>query len=191
MKSPFSLLVVAIVICILVLTGYGVWYSAISAKSADVADLQSSIDTKTETVNRIAATRATLAGIADDEATVQGYFVPETGVVAFINALEARGKEQGASISVLSVSTSGTSARPTLTLMLSIKGTFDEVMRTIGSIEYAPYDLSVSTLSIAQDATSVWHADLKLLIGSVPAARLATSTRAVSLTAFAPSLYVY
>ena len=132
MKAPFFHLVVALPVCVIVLIGYGVWYAAVSAKSAEVVELQRAIDTKTETVNRIAATRATLASIADDETIVRGYFVPETGVVSFIDELEARGEERGTAISVLSVSTSGAgAARPMLVLALSVKGTFDAVMRTV------------------------------------------------------------
>jgi hypothetical protein len=40
-------------------------------------------------------------------------------------------------------------------------------MRTIGIIEYAPYDLLLSDLSVGQDDENEWHADLKILVGSV------------------------
>lgn len=66
MKSSFSHIIIAFVLCIVAIVGYGMWYAAISTKSAAVASLQSQIDTKTETVNRIAATRATLADVASD-----------------------------------------------------------------------------------------------------------------------------
>lgn len=191
MKSSLSSLVVMAILCGAALAGYGVWYAAIAAKSASVAALQSDIDTKTETVNRIAATRATLAGIANDEAAVQDYFVPETGVVAFIDALEERGRAQNAGISVLSVSTGGSTASPTLLLSLTIKGTFDAVMRTVGSIEYAPYSLSITALSIVQDDKDSWHADVKVTVGSVPAARSAPATQSAWPTAFIPSSYAY
>lgn len=175
MKSPFSQLILAISVCAVSLIGYGVSYIAISDKSAAVTLLQSQIDTKTGAVSRIATTRAALAEIAGDETIVQGYFVPETDVVAFINSLETRGRTQGATVSVLSVSTGGTRTRPTISFLLSIKGTFDAVMRTIGAIEYAPYAISIPTLSMNQDAKNSWHADLTLLVGSVSVA-IATTT---------------
>lgn len=176
MKTPFSHIIVAVGVCLIALIGYGVWYAVISEKSTTVADLQSRIDAKTETVNRIAATRATFVGVTSDEAMVQGYFVSEAGIVAFIDALERREKTLGTTVGVLSVSTSGTAAQPSLTLSLTVKGTFDAVMRTVGSIEYAPYDLSISAVSIVQDAENSWHADLKLLVGSLPTVRAATTT---------------
>ncbi len=170
MKSPLTHFILALTACTIVLVGYGFWYAAVSAKSAAVASLQDQISTKTETISRMAAARATLAELSGDEAVVQGYFVPETGVVAFIDSLESRGQAQGAGVSVLSVSTSGTTAQPALTLLLTVTGTFDAVMRTIGAIEYAPYDISIATLSVGKgDAKDSWRADLKLLVGSVAA----------------------
>lgn len=168
MKSPFSHLVTISVLCIVAFIGYGVLYAALSAKSASVAALENSIATKTETVKRIAATRATLAGIATDETVIQNYFVPETGVVSFIDALETHGKEQGALVSVLSVSKSGATEQPALTLAVTIKGTFDAVMRTAGAIEFMPYDLVITSFEVSQDAKDAWHADMKLLVGSLP-----------------------
>ncbi|MFA6414711.1 MAG: hypothetical protein WC217_03820 [Candidatus Paceibacterota bacterium] len=166
MKSPFLHLVLALVVCIAALTGYGFWYSMIANKSVAVTKLQSKIDAKTLAVSRMATTRAALTEIASDEAVVQNYFVPETGVVSFIDGLEERGRALGSTVEVLSVSSENTSARPTLDFNLSVKGTFDAVMRTVGAIEQAPYDISVAALTVGQDVKDSWHADLKLLVGS-------------------------
>ena len=69
-------------------------------------------------------------------------------MVGFINGLEAQGQALGTTVSVLSVS-AGTGKQPTFMLSLTIEGTFDTVMRTVGVIEYAPYDISLySFLSI-------------------------------------------
>ncbi|MFZ3043558.1 MAG: hypothetical protein WA058_00395 [Minisyncoccia bacterium] len=175
MKS-FFYIGIAVALCAVSLVGYGMWYGMVSAKSASVATLQNSIAAKIETVNRIAATRASLADIAADEATVQSYFVPESGVVAFINSLETRGAAQKAAIQVLSVTEGGTKTQPALVFLITVKGTFNAVMRTVGSIEYAPYALTVSSFSIAQDDKNVWHADMKILVGSMPTTTATTSS---------------
>ncbi|MDE1919700.1 MAG: hypothetical protein KGH56_03340 [Patescibacteria group bacterium] len=180
MKSSFSDLILASVICAAVFIGYGFWYAAIASKSVEVTGLESQIEAKTEAVSRMASTRAALAEISGDETVVQSYFVPEIGVVAFIDDLQNRGRALEAAVSVLSVSTGGTSAEPALLFSLSVKGTFDAVMRTVGAIEYAPYAISVSGLSVDQDAKNSWHADLKLRVASVssgtPAGALPTQT---------------
>lgn len=169
MKSPFVRLIITLIVCAVAFVGYGVWFAAIAAKSADVANLESEITATIETTSRVAAARTALAKIVDDEAVVQSYFVPETSVVAFITELEASGRSQDAVVNVVSVSKAGSLAQPVLALALTIKGTFDAVMRTVGAIEYAPFALTISELSLRQDAKNGWQADLKLQVGSVSA----------------------
>lgn len=169
MKPPFFHLIMASIICTVVLSVYGVWYGTITTTSTTAANLQKKIDTKTESVSRTTSARATLAEIADDEATLQGYFVPEAGVVAFINDIEARGRILGATVTVLSVSIGpvSTTTPQTLTLSLVCEGTFDSVMRTVGIIEHAPYYLSLASLSVVQDNKNSWRANMQILVGSV------------------------
>lgn len=174
--------VIACAVCIGAVVGYLAWYAFVGAKSATVADLQSQIDAKTKTAGRIAVARAALSEIAGDETAVQSYFVPETGVVAFIDDIEARGIAQKAIVSVLSVSKDATGAHSTLTFTLSITGTFDAVLRTVGTIEYAPYDLSLASLSLGQDDKNAWHANAVLLVGSVSASATASTTGALPST---------
>ena len=168
MNTPFSNFITALILCVLVSVGYGIWYVAISSQSTDVANVENQIAEKTQPANHIASTRAALTEIAGDENIIQKYFVSKTDIVAFIDNLEERGKAQKTEISVLSVSTEGAPLQPTLILSLTINGTFDAVMRTVGSIEYAPYAISILELSLAQVAENSWHANLKLLVGSVP-----------------------
>lgn len=167
MKSSFAHLGVALIVGIAALVGYGTWYAAIAASSTAGAELQNQISAKTETASRITAARSAISEIVNDETTVRGYFVPEANVVAFIDDLEARGLSRGTTVDVLSVSTSGTGVRPTLELALTIEGSFDAVLRTVGIIEYAPYDLLISKFSLAQDSTDNWHADVTVVVGSV------------------------
>lgn len=166
MKSSFIHLVLAFSVCVLALIGYWLWYGTIADKSADIAVLQNRIDARTATIHRLATTRAALAELSGDEMTVRSYFVPETGVVAFIDGLEARGRILGTSVKVESVSTGGTTEKPTLEFVLSVAGAFDNVMRTVGAIEFAPYAITVSRLSVEHMAKNNWRADLKLLVGS-------------------------
>ena len=168
MKSPFIHLIAALIFCAISFVGYGVWYAAIAAKSAAVADLENQINVKTDTASRIASARAALAEISGDEAAVRSYFIPETGIVAFIDSLQSQGRAHGAVVSVLSVSSGGTSPHPTFIFAITIKGSFNSVMNTVGAIEYLPYALSISSLSLGQDGKNSWHAALNLLISSVP-----------------------
>lgn len=173
MKSHFLNLVGALILTIVVLVGYGFWYGVTASKSATVASLYEQIAAKTETISRIAFAKAAIAEIAGDEAVVQNYFVPQDGVVAFITRLESQGQALGTTVDVLSVSTGSKGTQPILILSLSINGTFNAVMRTVGVIEYMPYDLSISGLSLSKGDKNSWNANLNLRVGSI---KTATST---------------
>ena len=175
MKSPFFHLIFWLVIAVATGAGYWFWYNTVSNESVAVADLQNQINTKTEASVRVAAARTALAEISGDESLVQSYFVPQNGVVSFIDMLEGLAAAQNANMKVLSVSTGGTANQPTLLLTIGIDGTFDSVMRTVGAVEYAPYDVTVSKFAVSQTAKNAWHADLELIVGSVPSSA-ATST---------------
>jgi hypothetical protein len=186
MRTPFIQLGIALAILAGAIIACGIWYSIIARESARVAQLESQIQAKTQVATRIASARAALAEISGDEAAVQAYFVSSANVVGFIDDLEARGKALGASVSVLSVSADPSSAHTALDLVLSVKGPFNAVMRTVGAIEYAPYDIVVSDLSVGQDDKNLWHADLKLVVGSA-SGNLSDTAAAASTTTAQPT----
>lgn len=168
MRSPLSHLFVWVSLLLLALTGYGIWYGAIASESRTVAGLEDQIQAKTEAASRVTSARAAFAEIAGDEAAVEDYFVPEMAVVPFIEDLEARARALGASMKILSVSVGTAAQTPTLVLSLAVGGTFDAVMRTVGAVEYAPYDLVISRLAVAKGGKTEWDASFDVTVGSVP-----------------------
>jgi hypothetical protein len=173
MKSPYLHLVIWVLICVAAIAGYWTWYNSVATESVEAANLQ------TQTVNAadLVADRTTLAELSGDQTTVEGYFVPETGMVSFVTYLQGLAQAESANMKVLSVSTSGTIEQSNFEFVLSINitGTFDSVMRTIGAVEYAPYDLTVSNLSMTQSARNEWQANLELNVGSVSASTHTTN----------------
>lgn len=151
----------------LVFGAYELARALVAHKSATVASLERQIETESKSASRIAAARAALSELAGDETVVQSYFVAPAGVVALIDSLQSRGQTLGANVEVKSVAAAtDTKVRPALLLSLTITGTFDAVMRTIGSIEYAPYDLAITGLSLAAGAEDAWTASVNLSVGS-------------------------
>jgi len=178
MNTSLRHLVSVCVIGTAALFGYGTWYATVAAQSTAAAALQNQIAAQAETISRIASARLALDEIADDEATVQSYFVSEGDIVSFIDQLELRGKNQGATVNVLSVSTGTVGTQPVFVLSLAVNGPFDSVLRTIGTIEYAPYDLFISGLSLSQNDKTSWHATLTLTVGLTKNTTSAASTTA-------------
>lgn len=182
MTSSFFRLGIVCVLFALVIGGYGVWYADVEAKSASVAKLTSQIQASSETEKRISEARESLSDLSGYENTIQNYFVPESGVVAFIDYLESSGRAFGATTTVSSVSkNAGTS--PSLSIALTVTGPFSAVMRTTGVIEYAPYALTLGSYTIQQGGKGVWTASLALTVGSSPAASTTVATSTPSITA--------
>lgn len=169
MKSPLTHFASALALLFLSIAGYIAWYSTVAAKSSEATRLERQITAASENVRTIASVRTAFAEMAGDETKVRSYFVPEESVVSFINDLEARSLAQKTTLRVLSVSTGGTPERPVLLLSLSVEGTFDAAMRTVGAIEYAPYAISVSAFSVDMKEKGVWTVALNLAVGSVSA----------------------
>ncbi len=169
MRPALIQFLVSLAVLILAVAGYGAWYAFVSAQSAHVADLESQIESKTQTALRISSARAALAQITDSEATVNSYFIGEASVVDFINQLQVLGKSLGTAVNVLSVSEGVSNAHSSLVVTLTATGSFDAVMRTVGAIEFAPYDLSLSSFSVHTVQGSGWSADLTVLVGSASA----------------------
>ncbi len=152
-----------------VLVGYVAWYRVVVAESARVVLLDREIAEHSADASRTDALKTTLAEIENDEALVQGYFVSEANVAAFVDDLEARGRALGAVVNTTSVATADTPEHSAIAVALVVTGPFDAVLRTIGSIEYAPYDLMVSSLVFTREVPKPgWRADLKLVVGSAP-----------------------
>lgn len=148
--------------------GYVLWYGTVSAQSVRVADLQAQITAKKSSLTHAASIRATLGSLSNEEAATRQYFVSENTLVSFIGSLQKQGQILGGLVTVKSVSADTRGARPALTLSLTIDGVFDSVMRTIGSIEYAPYDIQVTSLSLQNQGKNAWEAALSVTVGSAP-----------------------
>lgn len=165
MKSSRTHFIIALGLLLATLALYSFWYGTIVAGSAVAASIEARIQEKTELAARVAAARAALVALAGDEQAVGRYFVSETGVVAFIDDLEARGRVQGGSVSVHSVATTTEEAHPALAVGLSVEGPFESVIRTVGTIEYAPKYLRIADLALTH-AGEAWRADLSIVVGS-------------------------
>lgn len=166
MRKALLQLLLALLALAVAALAYFFLYEAVSAKSAEAAQLQTQINEKTQARARVTAAQAALSEIAADETAVRAYFVPEAAVVPFIDDLESRGRVLHTTVAVTSVAAKQVEHRPSLVLSLTINGSFDAVMRTVGAIEYAPYDISVSSLTLTLADGGNWQAGLGVLVGS-------------------------
>ncbi|MDB5264940.1 MAG: hypothetical protein JWN64_511 [Parcubacteria group bacterium] len=169
-RNSFIRFLITLVVLVLVVTTYGAWFAVVGKASAEAAGLRQAIETKQQETARVAAAQEALESLGADEGRINQYFIRADDIVSFLSGLEATGKALGASVEVASVSADTTSQRPHITLALTITGSFDSVFRTLGAIEYAPYDSRLSSLSLASTPTQsgqpVWTASAVFSIGT-------------------------
>lgn len=147
MRRTLIELVVAFLVLASVLGAYAFWYVAVGKARDEAAALSKQIQTKTLESARVTEAKDALALLAADEASMREYFVSTQDIVPFLGMLERKGTALGSSLEVVSVSSDTVAGRERILLSLKITGSFDAVLRTLGAIEYGPYDSAVSNVT--------------------------------------------
>lgn len=183
--KPYTHAIVMILVFIGALSVYGTWYAAIGKESANAVSLQSQIQAKTETEANAQAAKSQLAKALSDQANITGYFVSTNDIVSYLGALQNTGTKYGAKVEVESVTSQPAQPHTLLQLALRITGPFNSVERTLGAIEYEPYDTTVTTVTLDTPGgagTPQWTAAVTMNVGTVDA----TSTPSVSSATTTP-----
>lgn len=174
MKRPFAHLLIALGILTAALIAYGIAYHVLGKMSASTASLAAEVAAKKESASAAALAEEELKRLVQEEAAIAAYFVVPDDIVSFLETLQEEGKMLGTDVTVISVSAVPT-PRPHLDLALKVEGTFDAVTRTVGAIEYSPFDLTVSSLVLdsvqeptesGNASTGEWTAQMKLSVGT-------------------------
>lgn len=150
MKKVTVQLIAAAIVLIVVLIVYTLWYMAVSAESAQVASLQQQILQKSQTATRISSAKSELAQLDPEKQEVSQYFISTNNIVVFLEQLSSVGQNLGATVQVASVSAtqpSGGTPYGSIDLSLKITGSFQAVMRTLGAIEYGPYNIKTNSVT--------------------------------------------
>jgi Tfp pilus assembly protein PilO len=166
--TAFIGIISALVACLVAGGAYGVWYSAVADASAEGARLETELKNREAAGGRAATARRSLEELAEQESRVASYLVSSSEIVPFLESLEGVGDVLGAEVDVVSVGDSpDTSGR--IPLSLSISGSFNAVMRTVGAIEHHPNDVRVTSLTLdtpqGDAASSEWTANVTFSVG--------------------------
>jgi Tfp pilus assembly protein PilO len=163
----------ALVLIVIMLSLYGYAYAQVSLKSAELKSLTLQISKKTLAAADAGAARAQLAALAPQEATLQQYFLSNADIVSFLEQLATTGKYFGSKVEVVSVAAVPGTPNGALNLSLTVTGSFDAVMRTVGAIEYGPHETTVTnfTLTTMGDSSQAssspqWQASATFLVGT-------------------------
>lgn len=168
-RASLIQLVVALAVFGSALGAYGFWYSLVGKSSVEAAALSEEIRTKSKDSARVAAAKVALESLAEDETAMRAYLVREQDIVPFLGTLEDTGASLGANVEVVSVSAEPKGERSQLQLSLKITGSFDAVLRTLGAIEYGPYDSAIQSVTfdtVPTEGSSSWTAAATFTLGT-------------------------
>lgn len=167
---PLIQLVCAALLLVVVGGVYAFGYTFVGKASAEAARLATEIRTKSEETTRVVAAKAALVSLVEDEANVRQYLVRPEDIVGFLERLERTGQALGATVEVVSVSADRGTPRGRITLALKISGSFDSVLRTLGTIEYGAFDSTLTSLTFDRPIVGAekeeWTAAASFIIGT-------------------------
>lgn len=172
MSRTIIFLSISVALLASAMTAYGLWYRYAAQAADRAAALATEIAERRMDLDRARDAEARLASLAEDEVAIQKHFVSTQDVVPFLESLERTGSALGADVEVVSVG-AVTEPRPSLNVSLKITGGFDSVLRTLGAIEYAPYDIEIVSLTfdtVPTGTASAWTAAATFVIGTRDAA---------------------
>jgi Tfp pilus assembly protein PilO len=143
----------------------------LSSTENEAVRLATEIEAREAELLRVAAAKAALPLLVQAESDLAEHTIQTNDIVPFLEGLEKLGAAQGADVEVLSV-TGGQGTPPQrLSLSLKVTGSYDAVVRTIGRIEYGPYDTQLTTLTLdsgvtEEGAKKAWTAAAIFSIGA-------------------------
>ena len=166
MNRTLTHLVIAVVVLALSIAAYVAAYLFVGSIGTKVVEAQKQIATKTVESEGIRKASTALSALVESEARVKSYFVPTDGIVPFLEEIGQTGSSLGANVIVVGVTEKGEVDGVTaMTLALRIEGSFASVMRTVGSLEFAPYDIALTNLSL-DAGEETWGASATYEVGA-------------------------
>jgi hypothetical protein len=166
---------IALGVSFLILAGavgaYAFWYLMVSGASTKVAELQQTLALRGNESAQILSARRTLAALQAEDIIFERYFVNEDDIVPFLEVLESAGEGLETTVEVVSVSKEGGPQGARLSVAVSVEGTFNGVMKTLGVIEHGPYDITTTGLTLGhlpggENASPRWSASGTFSVGT-------------------------
>ncbi len=148
------------------------WHAKLQDTKHTVTTLAQKIQDTNMLLDKATVEKTTLESLSDVESNIYSHFVAETDIVSFLGVLESVGRATGAPVTITSVSSKKGADHAMLEISVKTKGSFKNVMRTIGAIENVPYYVTINTLTLSHVRSLVskkefWTAVFTLDVGSV------------------------
>lgn len=157
-------------LCLAAIALYVAWYAYVGNATAEAVRLEAEIGAKTQETERARTAENVLSDLETSASRVEDYFVAREDIVPFLEELERSGRALGTGVNVASVTEMPATPHNRFVIAVQITGTFDNVVRTLGTIEYSPYDIVLQSLTLdtapGLAAAGEWTAAVTLSVGN-------------------------
>ena len=145
---------VGVATLVLILAGLGLvlWQHVVSEERAKIERLREEAALLEEHTKRVEG-REELLLLEDEERYVEERLLAVSDIVSFLSAFERKGNQHGAEVEVVSVSEK---QEGRVVIAFSVSGSFDAVMRTLGSIEYEQYASAIENVTLETAPGEAW-----------------------------------
>lgn len=153
-KDTFTSLI-AIGLLVVVIGIYIWWQQQLFTERKASLQLELDIQNVLLLENKILHLQDKTSQLENDEAQVVSHFVKEDDIVLFLRHIEFVGNTHNVEVEVTSVSDTADSGLITLTL--SAKGSFSNVMKTLGAYEHDAYTIIAKDISLTTHVPEEWE----------------------------------
>lgn len=166
MKPVYMHLIIAGVFVALAIAAHVFWFLRIEALGVEADQLLAQRAETERAASRINDAKNALGTLVESEERIKNYFIPESDVVPFLEEIGNTGEGLGSRVEVVGVTADpGEGGRGRMTLSLRIVGGFGSVMRTIGALEFGPFDSRLVSVSLDGGADG-WTASAIYSVGT-------------------------
>ena len=161
-RTPYIHAGVAVVLTLVLALAYWFLLSHTRSLASQARSLSAQIASASGTQPSGSTVRDMRTALEADEAFLAERFVPEGGIVDFLETLEAAGEREGAVVQVVSVSDAENGR---IEIALSLDGSFSSVMAAAGTIEHGPYASATKSLTL-EAVEGGWSAKYLLIVAA-------------------------
>lgn len=147
-QAPLVQVVIGSLTALLLVGGSVYALHIVKQLSSESAALRSEIAAKDAERARSTSVRSGETELVATESYVASHFLKTEDIVSFLEELESTGTTFGAEVNVASLSGDDSASSGRISLSLSITGSFDAVMRTLGAIEHGSYANMVKDITM-------------------------------------------
>lgn len=146
-KNPFRISLVAAILTILL---YGILFVQVKAKNERTSVLLSDIEVQAKQEGALASAHALAQETAGQRAKLKSGILGSAGVLAFIEMLEALGRDTGVSLTIGSLEPAPPEKKEggELRLTLRFEGEWSKTVRFLGLLELLPFEASLSDVRL-------------------------------------------